>query len=124
MGRDGSSGGREGNGCRGGSIVRAAIIAHLSECVELRQVTVFGSSRQRDLARFVKTQNCSRGVDVETFELFSHVIQVSCGDAVFFCAEKQQGHRSFPLEVEGFGEDQCQFTAAIGQCSFHHVDGQ
>src|ERR1700719_1651967 len=48
------------------------------------------------LAGLIECKNASRRLDVEAAVLAFQVSQVLRGDAMIFCAEKQQGHRRLP----------------------------
>src|SRR5437879_9795721 len=67
------------------------------------------------LARLIEFQNAAGGLDVKAAKLVFQVIQVLCGDAVIFCAEKKQRHCGLPRKVEGFGENQQHFSLLVEQ---------
>src|SRR3984893_7669888 len=63
------------------------------KCDRLR---LAGFGNRAILAGLIECKNASRRLDVEAAVLAFQVSQVLRGDAVIFCAEKQQGHRCLP----------------------------
>src|ERR1700737_2060161 len=83
-----------------------------------------GFSTRGIFACLIEFQNASGCVDVEAGKLVFQVGQVQRGDAVIFCAEKQQCHGRRPRKVEGFGQNQQHLSVLAQQGAFNHIAGQ